>query len=708
MRTERQPPPSVQAYLEGWLRRSRSPAYLLVSAGGIVAGAGGDLERYGLEGLDEGAPAAQAVYLLEGLFPLDDSFVLFRVETPAGRFADVHLFCAEEMDCVLFLDSTQEVAERAEVEEALHRILESLQRETDNALALPRAMAVVQDIGERRRAEEALRQSQSKFQAVFENSRDAIGALSAANHALVNPAYLRMFGYTHEAELLGTPFLDVIAPEYRESVREQARRRFSTADLTAAYETKGLRRDGSIFDLDVLVSRYECDDETYTLVILRDITDRKATEAKLIHDALHDSLTDLPNRALFLDRLQQALNRLPRRRSAGLAVLFVDIDRFKLVNDSLGHHVGDYVLVTIARRLTSALRSADTVARLGGDEFVVLLEDLAASEEAFRVAERLQQELGRPVRWHDHEVFVTASIGIALAGAATSRPDELLRAADIAMYRAKRKGLARYEIFTPEMQADALSRLQLESDLHRALERGEIDVYLQPIVSVADGLVAGFEALARWRHPQRGLVLPDEFIPVAEETGLITPLGDAILRRACEWAARLPAASPVSVAVNCSVQQLNSAGFADRLGQILAETGLAPARLRLEITESGIMSNAEAGLMMLRTLRLLDVRFHLDDFGLGYSSMSYLHRFPIDGLKIHQSFIGPSEVSPEHQKIVRTILNLGRDLGMVTIAEGVETPAHLEWLRAAGCDYAQGFLIAPPLPPDDARALLAS
>lgn len=670
-------PTSIQAYLEGLLRRSRSPAYLMVDRNGLVSRSGGDLRQYGLAGIKPGDPACEAVHLLEGLLPLEEGLVLSRIETTSGMFADVHLFCSEEHDCVLLLDATQDVTERAEVEEALRRVLEGIRRadvgETQENGAFPRAIAVVQDIGERRRASEALRDSETKFRVVFENSRDAIGALRSGIHALVNPAYVRMFGYSGESDIIGKPFVDLIAPERRQEVREQARRRINNSDTLAAYETKGLRKDGSTFDLDALASRYEWQGEAYLLVILRDITERKAIEAKLMYGAFHDSLTDLPNRALFLDRLQQALTRMPRRREANLAVLFLDLDRFKPVNDSLGHLAGDFVLIAVARRITACLRAGDTVARIGGDEFTILLEGLTEPEEAFRVAERLQRELSKPLQWAEHEVFVTASVGIALARGEALRPDELLRAADIAMYRAKSRGLSRYEVFTPEMQAGALSRLQLESDLHRAVERDEIGIYLQPIVSLASNQIAGFEALARWFHPQRGLVLPDEFIHVAEETGLITPLGDSILKTACQWAVQLPNSKgrpPMAIAVNLSVHQLNRAGFAGRLEQVLAETGLAPSRLHLEITESGIMANAEAGLRTLRDLRSLDIRLYLDDFGLGYSSMSYLHRFPIDGLKIHQSFIGPSDVSGEHQKIVQTILNLARDLGLETIAEG--------------------------------------
>jgi diguanylate cyclase (GGDEF)-like protein/PAS domain S-box-containing protein len=670
-------PPDVEVYLETLLRRSQSPAFLMVDRNGRIAQSGGDVARYGFAGLKEGDRAAETVYLLEGLLPLEEPLVLSRIQTASGGYADMHLFSSNGYDCVLLLDVTSQVSERTEVEEALQNVLE------------------------------ALRESENKFRAVFENSRDAIGALKLGIHALVNPAYVRMFAYASEKELIGLPLLDLIAADRREEVWAQTRRR-KEKETPAAYETRGLRKDGSVFDLDVLVSRYQWRGETYQLVILRDITERKAAEAKLVHDAFHDSLTGLPNRVLFIDRLQQALNRISRHRDASLAVLFLDIDRFKLVNDSLGHMAGDSVLVSIAQRLSSCLRSGDTVARIGGDEFTILLEDLHEPEEAFQVADRLQSNLKRPLKWDRQEVFITASIGIAIAGAGSSSPTELLRAADIAMYRAKSQGQARFEVFTPEMHAGALSRLQLESDLHRAVDRSEIGIYLQPIVSLRTNQIEGFEALARWWHPQRGLVLPDDFIPVAEETGLIVRLGDSILRLACHWAAplRVPGQPCPFVAVNLSVHQLADTGFPQRIEKILGEAGLDPARLHLEITESGIMLNAEAGLRTLRDVRALDVRLYLDDFGFGYSSMNYLHRFPIDGLKIHQSFIAPSDASEESRKIVHTILNLARDLGRETIAEGVETSTQRDWLRQLGCDYFQGHLISPPVRPSDAKALI--
>jgi diguanylate cyclase (GGDEF)-like protein len=423
-----------------------------------------------------------------------------------------------------------------------------------------------------------------------------------------------------------------------------------------------------------------------------------------LHDALHDGLTGLPNRALLLDRIAHALARLQRRRDALFAVLFIDIDRFKNVNDGLGHMMGDQLLVAVARRLETIVSPSDTVARLGGDEFVLLLEDLESPERATSMAERIQQALRAPFDLNGQEVFTTASIGIALGSDDYFFPEEMVRDADTAMYRAKANGRARHEQFQPSMHAHAVALLQLESSLRRAVEREEFIVRYQPIVSLASGRLRGFEALVRWQHPQRGFIPPGEFVPMAEETGLIVKLGEWVLLQACRntraMQQRFPAREgeqPLSVSVNLSVRQFLQPDLADRVRRVLEETGLSPRSLHLEITESVIMENSTQAAALLRQLEALNVHVHLDDFGTGYSSLAYLHNFRMDALKIDGSFVRRVGQRGDGGEIVKTIVHLARDLRMEVIAEGVESAEQLAYLQSLKVDYGQGFHFAPAL-----------
>lgn len=443
-----------------------------------------------------------------------------------------------------------------------------------------------------------------------------------------------------------------------------------------------------------------------------DITERKVTEEQLLHDALHDALTGLPNRVLFMDRLSNAISLEKRRRNYSFAVLFFDFDRFKLVNDSLGHSVGDQLLIAIARRLEKYLRVGDTVARLGGDEFTILLEDIKDNSVATNIADRLQEELTRPFNLSGHEVFTSASIGIALSTIGYDHPEDLLRDADIAMYRAKASGKARYEVFDTTMHTRAVALLQLETDLRRGLERREFQLYYQPIVSLQTGEIRGFEALSRWRHPQRGLVSPTEFIPVAEETGLIIPLGWWVFREACDqmrlWQLQFPEYLSLVMSINLSAKQFAQPDFLEQITQILQDTDLAPSSLKLEITESVIMENAESATAMLLQLQALGIRFSIDDFGTGYSSLAYLYRFPIHTLKIDRSFINKLDSDSEQLEIVRTIVTLACNLGMDVVAEGVETVKHLAQLKALNCEYGQGYFFSKPVDSHTATALLTN
>jgi diguanylate cyclase (GGDEF)-like protein/PAS domain S-box-containing protein len=437
---------------------------------------------------------------------------------------------------------------------------------------------------------------------------------------------------------------------------------------------------------------------------LSDVTDRKVAEELLLHNALHDALTGLPNRTLLLDRVGLALRR-GSRLGRTCAVLCVGLDGFKVVNDSLGHAVGDLLLDGVARRLESALRSADTVARLGADVFAVLLDDLRDPAEARAVAERVHEALAEPFSLQGRAVFATASIGIA--GGGDGAAEVLLRDAETAMYRAKSRGRARSEIFDATMQATALARLHLETDLRGAVEREEFELAYQPVVSLADGRIAGFEALARWRHPERGLLQPSEFIPVAEDTGLIVPIGRWVLRQACrqmrDWNRRYGAA--LSVNVNLSPRQFGDPGLARDVADALRETELPAAFLKLEITENLLMGDAGGAGATLEELKNLGVDLCIDDFGTGYSSLSYLHRFPIDTLKVDRSFISRLD-DGQTEQIVRTILVLAQTLGLRAVAEGVETPQQADSLRAMGCEYAQGFRFSHPVAGDAAGAMI--
>jgi diguanylate cyclase (GGDEF)-like protein/PAS domain S-box-containing protein len=434
-----------------------------------------------------------------------------------------------------------------------------------------------------------------------------------------------------------------------------------------------------------------------------DVTERKLAVERLTHDAFHDALTQLPNRALFLDRLARAIEAHRRYPESLFAVLFLDLDRFKVVNDSLGHLLGDELLVEVAQRLSALVRSSDTVARLGGDEFAILIDGIDHETDAVRTARRIQDALLVPFRVGVQEIFTTVSIGIALSTTGYRDPQDVLRDADIAMYRAKARGKARHEVFDTAMHDRTVELLGFETDLRRAIERGELRVYYQPVVELGSGRVAGFEALLRW---QRGdtLVSADAIISVAEETGLIVPIGDWVLREALRQAGEWDG---LDMHVNLSPRQLLQPDVVERVAAAIAESGIAPERLHLEVTESVLIENAETAAGLLRGLRDIRVRLSLDDFGTGYSSLSSLRQFPFDILKIDRSFLLDADAT-RADEIVRTVSTLARVLGMDVVVEGLETLDHVERMRGLGVPYAQGFYFARPLPPDEVALTLAS
>jgi diguanylate cyclase (GGDEF)-like protein/PAS domain S-box-containing protein len=555
------------------------------------------------------------------------------------------------------------------------------------------------------------RETLERYENAFTMTTIGMAIVALDGHFLqVNPALCEIVGYSAD-ELNSMTFQDITHPDDLAYDLEQVQRLIDGSIGKYQIEKRYLHRSGDAvwIELSVTLVRNADGEPSYFIAQMQDITARRALDEQLRHQAFHDPLTGLPNRGLFVDRLEHALGRAERAEET-LAVLFLDLDNFKLINDSLGHRAGDKLLQTMATRLQHCVRPGDTVARLGGDEFTILLENIAGAEDAVRVAQRVAEQSLTLYAIGDRQVAVTASIGIALSSPERSTPDDLIRAADTAMYEAKRRGRSRYELYSPRMQAHASDRLEMEIALQRALERGEFILHYQPVVDLTTGRINEVEALVRWNSPERGLVQAEDFIAIAEEAGIAAGIGDWVLRSACRqlyrWQRDFPADKPLTMSVNLSTRQFLQATLVDDVRAVLRSSGVRPETLKLEITERAVMEDAATTTEMLRDLKELGVTLAIDDFGTGYSSLSYLTRFAVDILKIDRGFVAGIGRSAEDTAIVEAVIAIARTLGISTIAEGIETAEQLDHLRRLRCDCGQGHFFAPPLPASGIADLL--
>jgi diguanylate cyclase (GGDEF)-like protein/PAS domain S-box-containing protein len=571
-------------------------------------------------------------------------------------------------------------------------------------------------LGARLRQQAELAASEERFALAAEGASDGLWDWDlSTNEVYYSPRWKQMLGLEGEpAEASPETWFRHVHPDDLLPLKAKIAAHLNSEAPHFEFEYRILRRDGTErWLLSRGVAVRGADGTPHRMAGSQtDMTARKLAEAQLLHDAMHDSLTGLANRALFVDRLERVLAHARRRKHHNYAVVFLDLDRFKVINDTLGHLVGDDVLKVIADRLETSLRKGDTIARFGGDEFVVLLDHLADVGEATKIADRIQAEMQAPITIGTHQIHTSVCMGITLSTAGYTQAEEVLRDADTALYRAKQAGRARYEVFDPSMHAEAVAILQLELDLRGALERSEFSLHYQPIISLESQAVTGFEALVRWSHPTRGLLMPDQFIPLAEETGIIVPLGFWIIEEACrrlhEWDPPEASATPLRMSINLSARQIVQPDLVERIDEIVATIGVDPARLNLEVTESALMADAEATAAVLRRLKSRGIGIAIDHFGTGYSSLSYLHHFPVDTLKIDPSFVARMKTDGNLAELVHVITTLARNLGMTAVAEGVETSAQLDDIADIGCDLGQGFLFAQPMPAEQVAEWLAA
>jgi len=561
------------------------------------------------------------------------------------------------------------------------------------------------DITERKKAEDALRESEERYALAASGANDGLWDWDLRNNKVFySYRWKSMLGYG-EKEIDDHPnaWFSRIHPDDREGLKSKIAAHISGRNPHFEGEYRIMHKDGIYrWVLSRGLAVRKLDGQAYRMAGSQtDISLRKKVEEQLVHDAFHDALTGLPNRALFMDRLQHVITTSHRRIDSRYAVLFLDMDRFKIINDSLGHTIGDYLLAAIGRLLSDCLRPGDTIARLGGDEFAVLLENITELKDAIDVTERIHKKLTAPLMVQGHEVYTSVSIGVALGSERYDRPEQVLRDADIAMYQAKARGNACYEIFEMKMHANILDRQQLEAELRGVLDHKELLLHYQPIIDLKTHHLIGFEVLVRWNHPKRGLLYPLEFIPLAEENGQIHVIGEWILREACRemkvLQERYVAQPPLKMSVNISSKQFLQQDLADKVVGILKETGLDPHTLIFEITESMIMENVDAGVATMNRLRDIGVNIHIDDFGTGYSSLSYLHQFPINALKIDRTFINKLSADGENREIILSIISLASSLKFDVIAEGVEMMHQLSTIEELHCQYGQGFLFAQPM-----------
>jgi diguanylate cyclase (GGDEF)-like protein/PAS domain S-box-containing protein len=520
--------------------------------------------------------------------------------------------------------------------------------------------------------------------------------------SFINPRTEDLLGYKSE-ELIGKHWSTLVPESQRGKVSDESSTRPEGKE--SQYETILLNKEGE--EVPVIASArpiFEEGEFVGVISAFTDITDRKNAEAQLLFDALHDGLTGLPNRVLFDDRLTHVIARANRHKDYNYAVLFMDLDRFKVINDSLGHSLGDELLISVGQRLSQCVRSVDTVARFGGDEYVILLDDISGMGEALLIVNRIQSELRKPFRIHDHTVFTTASIGIVTNSEECHSPEDIIRDADTAMYRAKTYGKDRLEIFDSEMRRDALTRMKIESELRLAFDDGDLRVYYQPLISTTTNRIVGLEALLRWQHQERGLLLPGEFLDIAEETGLTLPIGKWVLQEACLLAKRIQDkfnfSPPPFISVNLSRKQFFNPELPLDISHAVQDTHLEADYLKLEICEDVIMEDTEKTIDIIQLIRDTGAGIHMDDFGIGYSSLATLHRFPIEALKIPGEFIGKTAPGMNSYDVAGTIISLAKKLNISVIAEGVETPQQLDFLRKESCEIWQGHLCSKAMSAD--------